>query len=901
MILRRIRISQVACFREGVETDPLDPGLNVLAANNEEGKSTLVRAAARALFDRYSGKSQEIRALQPAGTELAPRVSVEFSTGEKVYLLEKRFIHSAESRLYQQNQDNWELVAEGDRADGRTLELIGGERPGAGATKPQHWGLLRYLWARQDEVASWPSWEGAAGQRIQAALAQVEVDPVADALETAFAARFQECFTARGQVKRNGPLRVLNDELEGLKAELQEVEQARVRLEEQQEEFRRLSEELAALRDEMERNRKEAERLSEEARQAELAARDVKALEKAYADAETRLQAVGRDADRLRKTREELAKNREERAGVEEMVTRLARQRKELEERQAAAATERKTAEDTVRRLKSEQADIRHLLKIAGKKESLAEKKKLLEKVERRERELKESERVRAGLPRLSEARLRELRGLSQEIRDLKNQLASAGLSVSLEPSKTGTVETETPEQGKQEHRLEAGEKVRFSAVREWVLNLPEWGRVEIHSGAEEVREKQQALGEAAEKLAAGLREHGKEKFEDLEDDCARARELDAELKNLRKGVSDLLGTFESVDALRRAAEEEEASIAELAGMKLADESLKTVGSAELRVRETENEVRLRSAEEGLRAKDRNLESLREELNKTVRSSEEAGVRLTRLRTAAVELETRLKEIGARYEEGFEAERNRVSTDFVKAEARLEEAKKALPEDWESLPKRRERAVKAAVEAAGEHDRRNESRLRLEGELKHRGSEGLYSREVRLREKIAAREEEAAGVRRRAGAAGFLELLLAFRKREAFERVLAPLEDQLSVQFAELTGRRERRVFLDENLRILAVGRDRESGIPFESLSQGAKEQLLLAMRAAVALELAKEEPQILILDDVLVNTDPTRQQRVLDFLESVARSVQVLVLTCHPDRYRGAGTSLKLNPVANE
>lgn len=47
MILRRIRLSRVACFRESIETGPMSDGLNILAANNEEGKSTLVRAAAR--------------------------------------------------------------------------------------------------------------------------------------------------------------------------------------------------------------------------------------------------------------------------------------------------------------------------------------------------------------------------------------------------------------------------------------------------------------------------------------------------------------------------------------------------------------------------------------------------------------------------------------------------------------------------------------------------------------------------------------------------------------------------------------------------------------------------------------------------------------------------------------
>jgi uncharacterized protein YhaN len=83
--------------------------------------------------------------------------------------------------------------------------------------------------------------------------------------------------------------------------------------------------------------------------------------------------------------------------------------------------------------------------------------------------------------------------------------------------------------------------------------------------------------------------------------------------------------------------------------------------------------------------------------------------------------------------------------------------------------------------------------------------------------------------------------------------------------------------------------------LAFEHLSQGAKEQLLLCLRGAVALKLADTEPHVLILDDALVNTDGVRQDRVLQYLESLAGRLQVIVLTCHGDRYRGVGKNLQL------
>ena len=61
-------------------------------------------------------------------------------------------------------------------------------------------------------------------------------------------------------------------------------------------------------------------------------------------------------------------------------------------------------------------------------------------------------------------------------------------------------------------------------------------------------------------------------------------------------------------------------------------------------------------------------------------------------------------------------------------------------------------------------------------------------------------------------------------------------------------------------------------------------------------LELSKEEPHILILDDVLVNTDPVRQERVLDYLQQISTDVQILVLTCHSSMYRGVGHAVDLN-----
>jgi uncharacterized protein YhaN len=45
---------------------------------------------------------------------------------------------------------------------------------------------------------------------------------------------------------------------------------------------------------------------------------------------------------------------------------------------------------------------------------------------------------------------------------------------------------------------------------------------------------------------------------------------------------------------------------------------------------------------------------------------------------------------------------------------------------------------------------------------------------------------------------------------------------------------------------------------------------------------------RMVVLDDVLTATDTARLARVMGVLEDAAQHLPVLILTCHPERYRG-------------
>jgi uncharacterized protein YhaN len=243
----------------------------------------------------------------------------------------------------------------------------------------------------------------------------------------------------------------------------------------------------------------------------------------------------------------------------------------------------------------------------------------------------------------------------------------------------------------------------------------------------------------------------------------------------------------------------------------------------------------------------------------------------------------------------MEAAQTKAQDAFTEARALVDGTRRKLPPDAEKLPERNRRAAAAAGEVQGELEKRKDERNRLHGTLEAQGSEGLYSRETELLEKIEVKEPEAQAARRRGWAARLLHDLMERRKQAATRAVLAPLQESLSSAFAGLTGVTSRKVFLDENLQIRGAGQSEGEMVPFESLSQGAKEQLLLALRLAVTTALSEDDPQSLILDDVLANTDPVRQARVLDLLQTAAQRLQILVLTCHADRYRGIGKTINI------
>ncbi len=91
MKLQRLRIENFKRFREPLLLEGFADGLNLFAAPNEAGKSTVAEALRAAFFERH--RSSSVEHLRPWGDAAAtPTVEVVFQIGGREHRLTKAFL-----------------------------------------------------------------------------------------------------------------------------------------------------------------------------------------------------------------------------------------------------------------------------------------------------------------------------------------------------------------------------------------------------------------------------------------------------------------------------------------------------------------------------------------------------------------------------------------------------------------------------------------------------------------------------------------------------------------------------------------------------------------------------------------------------------------------------------------
>jgi len=209
-----------------------------------------------------------------------------------------------------------------------------------------------------------------------------------------------------------------------------------------------------------------------------------------------------------------------------------------------------------------------------------------------------------------------------------------------------------------------------------------------------------------------------------------------------------------------------------------------------------------------------------------------------------------------------------------------------IPGDPQKTLQKLERQLAALEETeAKARDEENQA----EGRLQNLAGEGAYSKLAACEENLADLNVRIRREKLRMDATRLLYDTVAACKAAVVAAVAAPVERTATSMLGRIAGPRLGAVCLTENFVPAGVRPEIAADrVELTNLSGGEQEQLFLIIRLALGQVLAKEERQLVVLDDVLNATDTGRLARVLTLLEECADRLQIVILTCHPERYRG-------------
>ena len=879
MRIDRFAVRDFRKLAGGVAVEGLEPGITVIVGDNEEGKSTLLKALQSAFFDRHNLTGHGVDQMMPFGARgVRPSVEIEFELEGTGYRLEKAFGRSPTARL-EGDDGRWE----GDAAEDRLRQLLDFSRPGRGAADEEHRGLAGLLWVEQgrafqplgmnrdSQAVLREAIEGEVGQVLGGERGRRLLDLVEKQASNYYTAR-----TGRERDGLSGPRKRVDElaaECESLEAELRAYDDKVNRLGQLQERLARYERDGSLAR------------AKEEAGQAGDALRGLEAVEGRLKTAEAQMGQAASATQTAEGARERRA------AMVEEAET---------------AARQADEAEVMLRELEPDCLDAeRRLTEAEAALTSCNDRRGEANAGWQAARRALERAELAAGLQMLDE-RLEKAEALEERIERNRQVLAAdlvdedvvaglqkmreeqIGLGAALEAAAATLVFS--PEGGRSVSL--DGQPVHTSAPVRVTANstfrLQDFGALEVAPGGRDLARLRADLSELESRLREELRRLDRANLAGAESALRARQALQAQVESLRGELRGLAP--DGLGALRDTVRKCRARLSALVEPD-ADEA-PDVGTAQAAERAT-----LAERDEAERA-----------AGQAALERDEARKLHDRLREGHIKADAEHRqraEAASGHRAALEEARREVADDELasRAAAAAGELADRRSDHGAVLAERdamNPEALRIERQRAGEALDRLQERIRdseraerdLAVELRTLGHRGLAEELERKRGELDIARGELARIEADAKAWKLLLKTLREAEREAKETFLGPVRERLQPYLRMLFPETELR--LDEdNLEIVSLRRD---GVdePFGSLSIGAREQVAVLTRLALAdLLREKGRPVALILDDPLVNSDDPRFGRMTLALRKAAATLQIVVLTCHEARYETLGARI--------
>ena len=885
MILRSLSVAAWRCFIDTVDVGPFEDKLNVLYAPNATGKSTLFEALRRGILDGHRVSGKEVEAIRPWGRSLPPTVTVEFTHNGTDYRITKRFLEGATSKLERKENGRFVSLEVNDKADKTVRAIITQNAPGKGLAQSKNWGLAQVLWAPQGDLA-FKELSGDVIADIRTSLGtQVSgTGPV----EKGVAELYGQFFTSGGKLKsgKDAPTVVR------LKDELQAALSRRSAALSQQQAFdgaARRIEDLRACRTQAKNDEEATKKLLGETR---LRADFYKVLSSERKLREERLKATTAQhgelkshLDAIKSARKEFKEAGDALHGLEEAVP-LQQREVEVREREAAEAEaafkdvrKDRQAVDAAWEL-AEQAQ-RYL----GSDSALADLNTRIEKITTAQVAL---DTCKGEYSRLIAPDTKTLWAIGKAIKERDEaqvRIDAALITLEVTTEKDGTlVVIEGEEMGSVE--LRPGTPARIKGSPEVVADLPGVARLRAWGPTGSIEQYRDECAAAKREIKNLTEPFGTANLVELEKLNDKLEELNKNLARSKTQLETLLSR-QSIEDIKRERSTAQAVLAK--ALEPHPEWKESPPNSATLLRAAQEKKRLSLEKEG------SAEAHRKVAEKALST---AGQRKTTLTTQLAETNKQLKKAESRLaglisdgksDEERENKLREVALSWEGARVRLEEIDKKLVEFGDDpaiaidkLERQLETVGEAAIKAL--EDEKSE-----EGRMWQLSSQGTYSVLAQAEEEVANLKSQIEGEQLRLDAVRLMYETVKQCREEALAAVAGPVEEAATRTLLRIAGERLGRLQLGESFEPSRVLPEVSgASVTLDNVSGGEREQIYLATRLALAEVLAKDERQLVVLDDVLAATDAGRLARVMTVLEEAAQSLQIFILTCHQERYRG-------------
>ena len=873
MWIRRIAVRNFRKLLHGAEIDELKPGLTVIVGDNEEGKSTLLKALQSAFFDRYKLTGDAANDMKPFGSEVRPEVEVDFDVGQTSYRLKKGFLQSS-SALLESNGDRWQ----NDSAEDQLRDVLGFSSPDRGAAKEKHRGLSGLLWVEQGKAFA-PlqlnqDTRNALHEAIEGEVGQVTGGERGRKLLATVTRNYDTYYTPTGREKKE--LKDTRGEVESLKTQVESLESDLVLYDDKVDTLANLKNILARYESEGRLAQAQAEM-----QKAQDAVRKLEAVEEKIANAETSLN----DAQTARTLAQDALNNRRDEAKSLQEV-----------EREAEHATKEIENLDAERHLATEVPDgAAEHLKVARSAFEDAKSERIAAQRERRRSELA------AELERL----LRRL-GRARKIEGEIEQKRQAATQIRIEQTELNALKKKESNLEKQRAALEAvATTIRFFPSgsqsvtvdgQKWkvedqhritertTLALKGFGKLEITPGGEDVQILRSAVSSSRNSLEADLKRIGYDSVDSAYTACRERDSMLADIKNAQSRLDEIAS--QGLEQLRAEANRLQEEL-----VSTTDDGSKSPASVEI-AKERE-QAALSQEKEADRTQVKAQKALEAE-RENVATARERWVE------AKSALTQRQKEIGRLQIQLARDRRKKSDADLnkdVEAATRMYDTRTAALHELQtqregmspdSIWAEQQRSQDVYQNLQKQITKDKEQADKLEGELRGIGQKGLGEAAQQKRGELEAATQNLARLELDANAWKLLRDTLQQAEHKAKEIFLAPVTERLQ-PYMNLVFPGTKLQLDDEGMEIAALHRTHDE--PFASLSIGTREQIAVLARLALAdLLREKGKPVVLILDDALVNCDDERFKRMAHALRKAAENVQIIILTCHEARYQELG-----------